>query len=336
MMVTTPPTSHRREPTLLDVCAGGGGLASGLARAGFRPVLLLDSLAQACDTLRLNQPNWQVLQQDLLEFDPAEHPECYDVDLLSAGLPRVKAVAAINRTRSDDNELSLLMATVMLVHGVQPRALLLDNLVDLVTKDTYEPVRGFIEKELTHLGYQWRWFSLNAADFGVPQIRRQGFLVAMRGGLLERFRPPDPLPSDRRTTVGAALGKSMAERGWPDADRWARQADAVAPTLVGGSMDRGGADLGPSGTKRAWARMGVYAGSLGDVVPGPDFAWNPGRGKDGMVRLTVEQTAILQGFPINWQFAGRKTMRYRQIGHATPPPVARALGHAIREAVTEY
>ncbi|MGW3545670.1 DNA cytosine methyltransferase [Nocardia niigatensis] len=325
---------QERELTLLDVCSGGGGLALGLESAGFRPVLLLDCLTQACDTLRLNRPDWPVLQTDLLDFDPADHTESYDVDLLSAGLPRVKAAAAVNRTRSNNPELNLLAATVMLAHGVRPRAVLIENLVDLAIKDSYRPIRDFIEEELTHLGYRFRWLVVDAADFGVPQTRKQGILVAFRGQLLDRFQLPDPMPLHERVTVGTALRRSMAVRGWQGADQWAHQADVVAPTLVGGSMDRGGADLGPSGTKRAWARMGVYAGSLADEPPGPDFDWNPAQGRAGMVQLTVEQTAILQSFPTDWFFAGRKTMRYRQIGHATPPRVAEALGRAIGDALT--
>ncbi|WP_458689862.1 DNA cytosine methyltransferase [Nocardia tengchongensis] len=315
------------------MCSGGGGLALGLETAGFRPVLLLDRLAQACDTLRLNRPDWPVLRTDLLDFDPADHTESYDVDLLSAGLPRVKAAAAVNRTRSNDQELNLLAATVMLAHGVRPRAILIENLVDLAQKDNYQPIRDFIEGELTHLGYQFRWLVVDAADFGVPQTRKSGILVAFRDRLLDRFHPPGPMPLHERITVGTALRRSMAARGWQGVERWAHQADAVAPTLVGGSMDRGGADLGPSGTKRAWARMGVYAGSLADQVPGPHFEWNPALGREGMVQLTVEQTAILQSFPPEWLFAGRKTMRYRQIGHATPPRVAQVLGQAIRAAL---
>lgn len=79
----------------------------------------------------------------------------------------------------------------------------------------------------------------------------------------------------------------------------------------------------------------MNAHSLGDEIPGPDFVWSPELGKDGMVRLTVNQAALLQGFPKDWEIAGRKTARYRQIiGHASPPPVGEALGlasaHALR------
>ena len=54
----------------------------------------------------------------------------------------------------------------------------------------------------------------------------------------------------------------------------------------------------------------------------------PGRSFVGMPRLTVRMVARLQGFPDNWQFSGRKTSAYRQVGNAFPPPVARAVAGA--------
>ncbi|UED85485.1 DNA cytosine methyltransferase [Streptomyces profundus] len=314
----------------VDVCAGAGGMALGLEQAGFDPVLLLDRKPVACDTLRRNRSAWRVLQTDLLDFAPSRHRDIYDVDLLSAGLPRVKA-GAVAAPSGAAPELRLVEATVYLVHAVQPRALVIENVPGLVDAPDLEPMRDFIREELHHLGYRLLWFLLNAADFGVPQHRRQGFLVALKMPWFDAFRPPAPTVRES-FSVGRALHRSMAAGGWPDATRWAGQAAGVAPTLVGGSESRGGADLGPTGTRRAWARMGVDGGTVADEVPGPDFRWAPEAGRQGMVRITTGQAALLQGFPEDWVFAGKKTARYRQIGHASPPPVARALGCAIRAA----
>ncbi|MFD0151642.1 DNA cytosine methyltransferase [Streptomyces sp. NPDC055721] len=315
----------------VGICAGAGGLSLGLEQAGFDPVLLLDNRTVACETLRGNRPSWNVLDADLLDFDPADHQQTYDVDLLAAGLPRVKATASVRRADRDD-ELEVLKATIMLIHGIQPRALLIENVPDLITKPAYEPIREYIADELSHLGYDHQWFVLNAADFGVAQDRKEGVLVAFKNGRLNSFSRPAVTVADH-LTVGEALGPSMASRGWAQSAAWAAQADRPAPTLVGGSWSRGGADLGPTGTKRAWARMGVDGGTVADAVPGPGFVWDPSLGRPGMMALTVPQTAALQGFPADWSFAGRKTAQYRQVGHATPPPVGRALGEAIKAAL---
>lgn len=314
----------------LDVCAGAGGLALGLEVAGFDPVLLIDDKPVACETLRMNRPAWKVLQTDLLDFDPVEYPDTYDVDLLSAGLPRVRssATAARGETLAEQR---LLEATILLAHAVQPRALLVENVPGLVDAPAYETVREFIRKELEHLGYRFRWFVVNAADFGVPQDRKQGVLVALKSRYYDAFRPPAPTVREHRS-VGSALRSSMARRGWEGADAWAARAVSVAPTLVGGSDNRGGADLGPTGSKRAWARMGINGASLANDVPGPGGEQGTDR-PDGLIKLTVDQAALLQSFPQEWHFAGRKTARYRQIGHASPPPVGAALGRALVAAL---
>ncbi|MCX4772364.1 DNA cytosine methyltransferase [Streptomyces sp. NBC_01260] len=310
----------------VDVCAGAGGLALGLEQSGFSPVLLLDDKPVACETLRMNRPEWNVLEMDLLDFVPDEYPETYDVDLLSAGLPRVRSSATAARSETE-KEQRLLEAAVLLAHSVQPRGLLIENVPGLVDSPEFEPLRDFVRKELEHLGYRLRWFVLNAADFGVPQDRKQGVLVALKERYFDSFRPPGATVTEY-VSVGKALRRSMAARGWRDADAWAAQAISVAPTLVGGSDNRGGADLGPTGTKKAWARMGVNGGALADEVPGPELDGSP-----DMIKLTDEQAALLQGFPSEWRFAGRKTARYRQIGHASPPPVGRVLGDAIADAL---
>ncbi|OEJ26722.1 5-methylcytosine methyltransferase [Streptomyces agglomeratus] len=315
----------------VDVCSGAGGLALGLERAGFDPVLLLDNKPVACETLRRNRSTWNVLEMDLLDFDPAEHQESYDVDLLSAGLPRVTSSATANRVETGI-ELRLLEATVLLAHAVQPRALLIENVPGLVDGPEFTAVRDFIRKELQHLGYKFHWFILNAADFGVPQDRKHGVLVAMKDRFFHAFDQPAPTCSNH-VTVGEALLASMSQRGWRGADAWAIQADRVAPTLVGGSDNRGGADLGLTGTKKAWARMGINGGALSDEVPGPDGTQESDTSGSDLKKITVAQTAILQSFPDDWIFAGRKTKQYRQIGHASPPPVAEALGRAIAAAL---
>ncbi|PZT71927.1 MULTISPECIES: DNA cytosine methyltransferase [unclassified Streptomyces] len=309
----------------VDVCAGAGGLALGLERAGFDPALLLDRKTVACETLALNRPHWKVLEMDLLDFVPDEHPHTYDVDLLSAGLPRLRSSATVARAETDEEE-RLLRAAVLLAHSIQPRAVILENVPGLVDAGAFEPLREFVREELEHLGYRLHWFVVNAADFGVPQDRRQGVLVALKERYAGRFRPPEPTVKEH-VPVGTALRRSMAARGWTGADAWAARAVSVAPTLVGGSDNRGGADLGPTGTKAAWARMGVNGGALADEVPGPETD------ADGLVKLTVAQAALLQGFPAKWRFAGRKTARYRQIGHASPPPVGEALGAAVAAAL---
>lgn len=311
----------------VEICAGGGAQALGLERAGFDPVLLIDSKADACFSIDLNRPAWEVVCMDVAHFRPAMRPETRGVDLLSGGLPRVASVASAGRT-DDTAERRVLMVAVELACEMGVRALLLENLPDLVESPEFAADRSVIEARLGEAGYHPSWRVLNAADFGVPQNRKSGFLVALRDPWFSRFSWPRPDGSPP-PTVGRVLGPSMSSNGWPGAERWIGNADRVAPPLVGGSDRRGGADLGPTGSKKAWAALGVNGISLGDAPP--DALFPP----DGQPRLTVDQAAMIQMIPTDWKFFGGKTSRYRQIGHAMPPPLATAVGRALAAALSE-
>ncbi|NKY52036.1 DNA cytosine methyltransferase [Nocardia vermiculata] len=315
----------------LEICAGAGGMALGLEQAGFDPVTLIEKKSEACSTLRANRPKWHVVNRDLLKIDPPKDlPLVDDLDLLSAGLPRVRSAATASRTRGDNIELELLETTGRWISELRPRAVVLENVPDLVSREGYAESRSYVEKYLDAAGYEFNWRVVNACNFGVPQQRQLGILVAFRDGGLSRF--DDALATivpSPNLTVGAVLRTSIAARGWLQADEWAAYANRLAPTIVGGSWERGGADLGPAGSQRAWARLGVEGKSLWDTPPAVDFRWDPDI-PEGRVRLTVDQIAELQAFPSHWEICGGKTARYRQIGNATPPPAAQALGRAVR------
>ena len=159
---------------------------------------------------------------------------------------------------------------------------------------------------------------LNACEFGVPQLRPRFILVAMRPDAYPHFEWPNAIGTP--PTVGEALHAMMAEGGWTGADEWARKANGVGPTLVGGSRKHGGPDLGPTRAREAWRKLGVDGRGLADAPPPADAP------VDYIPRLTRDMAAVIQGFPLDWKFYGRKTASYRQVGNAFPPPVARAVG----------
>ncbi len=189
----------------------------------------------------------------------------------------------------------------------------------------FEDYRHNLKEQLRKLGYQADWRLLNASDYGVPQLRPRVVIVALRKDLAGDFEWPTPHPQNP-PSVGETLRDLMAENGWNGANEWAKQASEIAPTIVGGSKKHGGPDLGPTRARQAWATMGVNGGTLAEIAPDADFC--------GMPRLTVRMVARLQGFPDDWQFYGRKTTAYRQVGNAFPPPVARAVAKRLQIALT--
>ncbi len=311
---------------VVEICAGAGGQALGLERSGFEHALAVELDAAACATLRANRPAWKVAEGDVA--DPALwRPRDYrGVALLAGGVPCPPFTVAGRQLGATD-ERDLYAWAVELCGVMRPRALLLENVRGLSTR-RFRAYRQHVCDRLRELGYVPGWRLLHASDFGVPQLRPRTVLVALREADAPWFRWPVP-SAGGPATVGETLGDLMAARGWPGAPAWARRADRIAPTIVGGSKKHGGADLGPTRAKQAWAALGVDGLGLADEAPGPDA-------EVAMVpRLTCEMVTRLQGWQDEWgwRFSGRKTARYRQIGNAFPPPVAEAVGAAIRRAL---
>jgi DNA (cytosine-5)-methyltransferase 1 len=170
-------------------------------------------------------------------------------------------------------------------------------------------------------GYVCDWKLINASDFGVPQLRPRVVIVAYRKDIAQKVEWPN-WNQTKAPTVGETLLDLMSAGGWKGAKAWAKKADEIGPTVVGGSTKHGGPDLGPTRAKAAWRTLGVDGMGIADVPPPKDFV--------GMPRLTVRMVARIQGFPDDWQFEGKKTSAYRQVGNAFPAPVAKAVGLKIK------
>lgn len=311
-----------RPLTALEICAGAGGQALGLHSAGFQHLALVENDPWCAATLRAHRA-WkdQVREVDVHEW--RAEPFAGTTDLFAGGVP-CPPFSRAGRQLGADDERDLFPAAMRLIRECKPRAVLLENVRGILTPRFADYRRDAIERPLSEAGYVPRWRLLHAAGFGVPQLRPRAILVALRPGAADRFLWPEE-DTRRAPTVGAALQAEMARGGWEGAREWAAAADAIAPTLVGGSKKHGGPDLGPTQAKKRWAALGVNAHLLADAPPPSGFA--------GMPMLTVKMAAILQGFPPTWPFAGRKTHAYRQVGNAFPPPVAEAVGRAIAVAL---
>lgn len=314
--------------TSIEVCAGAGGQAIGLHRAGFRHRALVEIDHHAAETLRINgvRTRWwkasQVHETSLVGWRP-EFSE--QVDLIAGGVPCPPFSIAGKQLGADD-ERDLFPAIIDLVESARPRAVMIENVRGLLSS-RFDGYRESLIKQLSEFGYASEWKLLEAHDFGVPQLRPRSVLVALQETIWPHFSWPKPQGDP--PSVGEALLGLMSSSGWRGARQWAEKADGIAPTLVGGSKKHGGADLGPTRAKRAWAeRHGIDALGVADEAPARDF--------DGMPRLTVQMAAVIQGFPTDWVFSGRKTASYRQVGNAFPPPVAEAVGRQLAKALRKF
>lgn len=307
----------------IELCAGAGGQAIGLESAGFEHSALVEIDQHCCNTLRANRPNWDVIEEDLRTFKNDVQRYAGEIDLLAGGLP-CPPFSVAGKQLGEQDERNLFPDALDVISVVKPKAVMIENVRGFLDA-VFEDYREHLKAQLKKMGYVTQWRRLNASDYGVPQLRPRVVIVAIRKELSDAFEWPTPNPFNP-PTVGEVLRDLMGVNGWPGAAEWAKNADEIAPTIVGGSKKHGGPDLGPTRAKAAWAGLGVNGKTIADEPPGHNYV--------GMPRLTVRMVARLQGFPDDWEITGRKTAAYRQVGNAFPPPVAQAVASKIHEAIS--
>ena len=305
----------------LEICAGAGGQALGLERAGFAHDAAVEIESIACATLRRNRPDWTVLNQDVRDLRGRDYR---GIDLLAGGVP-CPPFSVASRQLGAADERDLFPTAIALVQATEPRAVILENVPGLASA-RFAPYRAGVKVRLEKLGYTVHWRLANASDFGVPQLRPRFVLVALRPEAARFFVWPTRKVAS--PTVGEELRDLMAAGGWTGVDAWVARANRIAPTLVGGSKLHGGPDLGPTRAKQSWKMLGVNGMGIADAPPDETFPI------DGNPKLTVRMAARIQGFPDSWFIEGKKTAAYRQVGNAFPPPVAEAIGLAVHKALS--
>jgi DNA (cytosine-5)-methyltransferase 1 len=312
--------SEKQRFKSLEICTGAGGQALGLEEAGFEHIALVEIEPVACETLKANRPQWNVLQGDVRKFTAKRYRG--QIDLLAGGVPCPPfSVAGKQLGEMDDRD--LFPEAIRLIKECEPKAVLLENVRGLLDPK-FEDYRKNILNEIEKLGYSVDWKLLNASDYGVSQLRPRAILIAIKKEYAGNFVWPEKHDGEP-APIGELLFEEMSKLGWKKANEWGKKANKIAPTLVGGSKKHGGPDLGPTRARKVWAELGIDGTGLADQPPTENF--------DGYPRLTVAMTALIQGFPKDWIFAGKKTPAYRQIGNAFPPPVAKAVGKAIYNAL---
>lgn len=308
--------------TSIEICAGAGGQALGLAMAGFAHIALVEYEKEYCETLKRNRPEWNVICDDVKNFSGVEYRG--KVDLLAGGVPCPPFSVAGKQLGSED-ERDLFPEALRLIDEIHPRAVMLENVRGFLDP-VFKEYRENILKRISDMGYRVQIKLLNANDYSVPQLRPRIVIVGIRDDISGQFTYPEPHP-ELTQTVGETLFDLMKANGWKDAKKWANGANTIAPTIVGGSKKHGGPDLGPVRARKAWAQLGVDGLGVANEAPDPDF--------EGMPKLTPRMIARIQGFPDTWDFGKKKTAACRMIGNAFPPPVACAVGKEIKKVLED-
>ncbi len=334
-------TAPLRDFTSVELFAGAGGLALGMHLAGFRHVLLNEMDAMACQTLKRNHPDWNVLEGDIRKVDFT--PLCGKVDFLSGGFPCQAFSYAGKKGGLSDTRGTLFFELARAVKEIQPKVFMGENVKGLLSHDDGRTL-GVIRNAIKELGYTLvEPRVLKAVMYQVPQKRERLILIAIRNDIYEkgiRFKWPDPyhrvmtlrdaffsgelfdddVPASEGQTYPAKKARIMAMV--PEGGDWRDLPIKEQKEYMGGSFYLGG---GKTGMAR---RLSMDEPSL-TLTCAPAQKQTERCHPTETRPLTVREYARIQTFPDDWEFAGNMSDQYKQIGNAVPVNLAYAIGRSL-------
>lgn len=392
---------HTAGPSSVELFSGGGGLALAMHRAGFRHLLVNELERRPCETLRVNgaasRPDaphgWPLVPGDVRAVDFT--PLAERVDVVAGGVP-CQPWSLGGAHRGWDDQRNLWPELFRCVRETRPKAVLAENVRGLL-RPSFQPYYSYILRELALPferrvdGEDWRdhdrrltksldrdrvdpgerydvWcLPVNAADYGVPQVRQRVFVVAFRRDLgLTDWRPPTPTHSEAALAATQADGSYWARHGLPDAPPCALRTYTQQPGGAGSANELVAwrtvrdaiADL-PEPPEPfedrvehpdwlhhyGWPGARVYRGHTPNELDRPAKTVKAGvhgvpggesvlRRDDGSVRyLTVREVARIMTFPDNWWLAGPRGEQMRQLGNAVPVTLGEAMATAVHAAL---
>jgi DNA (cytosine-5)-methyltransferase 1 len=311
----------------LSLFSGGGGLDIGFERAGFDHVASYDILEDTGEVLGLARPNWTVLsgaEGDVTAVDWAKYRGAVDV---VHGGPPCQPFSHAGRQMGAADARDMVPQLVRAVQAIRPKAFVCENVAGLASKKFEAYVRETIFAPLAGK-YQVAKFTLDAADFGVPQRRRRIFFVGFaEQRAAQEFRPPEPThaingPDSVRRTFGAREALGLSDIGYDD----------LAPTMRSGfTGPRHTTSIVNSATSaRHWAALKIWPNGVAKNRQAA--ALFPA--KNGDFRLSVADCLVLQGFPGDWPTGGAVYRALGLIGNSVAPPMGYAVAKAMQEALT--
>ena len=330
-----------RDYTSVELFAGAGGLALGMHLAGFRHVLLNEIDPMACQTLRRNHPEWNVLEGDIhqVDFTPLRDK----VDFLSGGFPCQAFSYAGKKGGLNDTRGTLFFELARAVKEIRPKVFMGENVKGLISHDEGRTLE-IIRNAIAELGYTLvEPKVLKAIMYQVPQKRERLILIAIRNDIYEsgiRFRWPDPysrvmtlrdafyqgdlydcdVPQSEGQTYPEKKAQVMAMV--PQGGDWRDLPKEVQKNYMGGSFYLGG---GKTGMAR---RLSMDEPSL-TLTCAPAQKQTERCHPIETRPLTVREYARIQTFPDYWVFAGTISDQYKQIGNAVPVNLAYAIGRSL-------
>lgn len=344
---TTGPTTA---PVAVDLFCGAGGFAAGLVRAGFTIACAVDSWDRAVESYRLNFSH-PCLKADVAELTgrqirTAAQIGKQDIDLVVGGPPcQGFSIQRIGPDRDSRN--NLVAEYARLLEDLGPRMFVLENVPGLLGKRGRPLFDAFI-KRMAAAGYETAAQVINAAEYGVPQVRKRVIVV----GWCKKELAPFTLPSatcsqEDMRTVWDAIGDlpAPAEVGESGDDTLHRKTrlsalnqERLKHIPPGGGMEHLPIHLRVDCHKGGADRIGhryVYGRLAGDrpaaTITARFDSFTRGRFAHPFEdrNITLREGARLQTFADAFRFVGSQEDIAAQIGNAVPPLLAEILSTAI-------
>ena len=327
--------------SVVELFAGAGGLALGLEEAGFHSSGLVELDKYACQTLRKNRPNWNVIEKDIIAVAEQGIKEFVDIplgelDLLSGGYPCQAFSYAGKKMGLSDARGTMFYYYAQILKQLLPKMFLAENVRGLVNHDNGRTL-ALMLKVFSDIGYTVKWQVLRALDYDVAQKRERIVLVGIRNDLVEKYNLGYCLPQpygyelslkDILQNVPKSDGAKYPESKKkvldlvPPGGYWRDLPDDVAKEYMGKSYYSGGGRTGMA-RRLSWDEPSLT------LTCSPAQKQTERCHPDQTRPFTVREYARIQSFPDNWEFDCSISNAYKQIGNAVPVNMAKAIGLSI-------
>lgn len=322
----------------IEICAGCGGLSSGLIKAGFKPILLNDNDKNCCETLKLNHINCEILCSSFEDIDFTKYIN--KIDLLAGGVPCQSFSQAGLRKGLDDDRGLLLLKFIDIINIIKPKIFLIENVKGLLSHKngkTFEKIIKLLEKENN---YKLYYEVLNAFDYKVPQKRERIFIIGIKKEIKITFEFPKKnekkiLLKDVLYNVPESNYIKYSEekinlfKKIPQGGCWINLSEEEKKNYLGNSFNS------PGGKRGILYRLSMDKPSL-TLLCSPSQKQTERCHPIFDRPLTIREYARIQTFDDDYKFFGSTSSQYKQIGNAIPVELARQIGEKIMESFSQY
>ena len=327
----TQITQTTQAYNFIEVCAGGGGLSSGLIKAGFTPILLNDNNDDCCKTLKHNHPHANVVCGSMDKIDYTQYVN--KVDLLTGGVPCQSFSQAGLRKGLHDPRGDLMMKFIEILILLKPKLFMIENVKGLVTHDNGKTIEKILETLNENKLYNISYKCLDASKYDVPQKRERIFIVGVLKTITHIFNFPNESQSkkvlkDVLYNVPHSNGAKYNEdkirlfKMIPQGGCWINLPDNLQKEYLGNSYNSCG------GKRGILYRLSMEKPSL-TLLCTPSQKQTERCHPLEERPLTLREYARIQTFDDSYEFIGTLNSQYKQIGNAVPVELAKHMGEAL-------